>query len=104
MKTEIFNKLNKSFEHRIRLAIMSLLVVEEKVKFHTLKKTLNITDGNLAGHIAVLEKAGYLIIYKEFAGKKPVTSYAASSAGKIAFKEHLNALESIIKLEQINNF
>lgn len=89
--------LNKAFESRIRLGIMSILLVSDWVEFGTMKERLNITDGNLASHINALEKLDYIKIRKQFVGKKPNTSYAATKAGKLAFNEHLNALESLLK-------
>lgn len=53
---EIIANLNKEFENRIRLGIMSILVVNEWVEFNTLKTLLDLTDGNLASHISALEK------------------------------------------------
>jgi len=89
--------LNKAFESRVRLGIMSILMVNEFVEFGTLKEQLQITDGNLASHITALEKYKYIEVKKQFVGKKPNTSYAASKAGKKAFGEHLDALERLIK-------
>jgi len=89
--------LNKAFESRIRLGIMSVLMVNDKVDFNTLKETLNITDGNLASHISALEKLEYVDVQKQFVGKKPNTTYAVSKKGKKAFVEHLNALENLLK-------
>ncbi|MFA7380613.1 MAG: transcriptional regulator [Bacteroidia bacterium] len=89
--------LNKAFESRVRLGIMSILMVNEFVEFGALKEQLQITDGNLASHITALEKYKYIEVKKQFVGKKPNTSYAASKAGKKAFGEHLDALERLIK-------
>ena len=89
--------LNKAFESRVRLGMMSILLVNDFVDFATLKEQLQITDGNLASHIAALEKLGYIEIRKQFIGKKPNTSYFATKAGKKAFTEHLDALEKLIK-------
>lgn len=89
--------LNKAFENRVRLGIMSILMVNDWVDFGTLKEMLNITDGNLASHINALEKENYVAIKKQFLGKKPNTSYAATRAGKKAFNEHLDALEKLLK-------
>jgi hypothetical protein len=88
--------LNKAFESRVRLGIMSLLMVNDFVDFGTLKEQLQITDGNLASHITALEKLNYIEIRKQFVGKKPNTSFAASVEGKKAFSEHLDALEKLI--------
>lgn len=91
------NKLNKVFENRIRLGVMSVLMVNDWVDFSTLKEMLNITDGNLASHIKALENEQYIEINKRFIGKKPNTSYRVTINGRNAFNEHLNILENIIK-------
>ncbi|MDQ3049278.1 MAG: transcriptional regulator [Bacteroidota bacterium] len=88
--------LNKAFESRVRLGIMSILMVNDFVDFGAIKEQLQITDGNLASHISALEKLKYVEIKKQFVGKKPNTSYAVSKTGKKAFNEHLNALEKLI--------
>ena len=89
--------LNKAFESRIRLGIMSVLMVNDQVDFTMLKDLLDITDGNMASHISGLEKLGYLKVTKQFIGKKPNTSYAATESGKAAFTEHVKALEKLLQ-------
>ena len=88
--------LNKAFESRIRLGIMSILMVNDQVDFTMLKDLLDITDGNMASHISGLEKLGYLKVTKQFIGKKPNTSYAATESGKAASAEHVKALEILL--------
>lgn len=94
---ELIEKLNKSFENRIRLGIMSALMVNDAVDFLTLKELLDVTDGNLASHITALEKIDYIAVKKEFVGKKTKTSYLATSLGRKEFIMHLNALEKLVK-------
>lgn len=94
---DLISGLNKAFENRIRLGIMSVLMVNDTIDFNTLKDMLDITDGNLASHISALEKAEYILVSKQFVGKKPNTTYAATKAGKQAFRDHLDALEKLIK-------
>ena len=94
---DIIASLNKEFENRIRLGIMSILVVNEWVEFNTLKSLLDLTDGNLASHISALEKGNFIEIKKEFVGKKPKTTYKVTASGRKAFEEHLNALEKLLK-------
>jgi DNA-binding HxlR family transcriptional regulator len=77
---------------------MSLLMIHHSLDFNALKEALQVTDGNLASHINGLEKEEYLVVKKEFVGKKPRTSFKATSKGKKAFSEHLDALEKLIKL------
>jgi len=92
----IVQALNKDFESRVRLGIMSVLMVNEWVDFNELKEHLQVTDGNLASHITALEKKKYIKIRKAFISKKPNTSYAVSKLGKKAFEEHISALEQLI--------
>lgn len=89
--------LNKAFESRVRLGIMSILLVNDTVDFNTLKEQLHITDGNIASHITALEKLAYINVSKQFIGKKPNTTYTATQEGKKAFSDHLDALEKLIK-------
>lgn len=96
MKNPIEN-LNKSFDNRIRLGIMSSLMVNDEISFNELKELLNITDGNLASHLKGLEESGFIRVQKGFIGRKTNTTYEASKAGEKAFKAHLAALEQMIK-------
>lgn len=88
--------VNKLLENRIRLAIMSLLMIHDRMEFNALKELLDLTDGNLSSHLAKLEKSSYLAVHKKFVGKKPQSTYSATSKGKKAFREHLDGLERII--------
>ncbi len=92
----IIDKLNKDFESRVRLGIMSILMVNDWIDFTEMKTLLDITDGNLASHSSALEKSEYIEIKKEFVGKKTKTSYRVTNIGRLAFKEHLNYLEKLI--------
>ncbi|MCB0429739.1 MAG: transcriptional regulator [Flavobacteriales bacterium] len=94
---EWLHNLDKAFESRVRLGIMSVLMVNDRVDFNTMKETLDVSDGNLASHVGALEQLGYVKVTKKFIGKKPNTSYAATAAGKQAFQEHLAALEKMLK-------
>lgn len=96
MKNFIEN-LNKVFDSRIRLGIMSALLVNEEANFNHLKELVQVTDGNLASHLKTLEDAAYIKVKKGFIGRKTNTSYTVTKAGEKAFKLHLEALEQIIK-------
>ncbi len=91
------HKLNKAFENRIRLGIMSILMVNDSIDFNRMKELLEVTDGNLASHVAALEKEGFVHVKKEFVGKKTLTTYSVTKPGMTAFNEHLDALESLLK-------
>lgn len=89
--------LNKIFESRIRMGVMSILMVNEEVSFNDLKQMLEVTDGNLATHLVNLEENGFVKVHKGFIGRKTNTTYQITRAGEKAFKDHLNALENMIK-------
>lgn len=95
MKNIIAN-IDKTFENRVRLGVMSVLMVNERVDFNTLKEMLDVTDGNLASHLRALKKNGFVEVRKQFIRKKPNTSYKATDKGKDAFKQHLEAIERLI--------
>lgn len=92
----IIEGLNKHFDSRIRLGIMSALMVNDYIDFNTLKELLDVTDGNLASHLKALEKAELLMVSKQFIGRKPNTTYMITKEGKIQFQNHLKALENLI--------
>ena len=97
MGQDYFSKFNKVFENRVRLGIMSMLMVNDQMEFTRLKELLQVTDGNLASHLSALEKEGYIAVIKQFVDRKPNTSYAVTTAGKKEFNDHLNVLERIVK-------
>lgn len=91
------SQLNKIFDSRIRIGIMSALMVNESLSFNDLKTLIDVTDGNLATHLRTLEESGYLRVQKGFIGRKTNTSYSVTKTGEKAFRAHLDALEQIIK-------
>lgn len=91
-----FQDLDKAFDNKIRLGIMSVLMVNEYVDFNELKQLMSLTDGNLASHIKSLEKSEYITVNKSFLGRKPNTKYSATELGKKAFNKHVDALEKIL--------
>ncbi len=90
------DNLNKLFDSRVRLGIMSALMVNEAVSFLELKELLEITDGNLASHLKALEENGIIKTHKGFIGRKTSTTYSSTKVGEKAFKSHVEALEKMI--------
>ncbi len=89
--------LNKVFDSRIRIGIMSALMVNESMNFNDLKSLINVTDGNLATHLKTLEDNKFISVEKGFLGRKTNTLYAVTPLGSQAFRTHIDALEKIIK-------
>ena len=93
---EILKDLNKAFENKVRLGVMSALVVNDYLDFSSLKNLLDVTDGNLASHLKSLEKVGYITFTKEFVDRKPNTKYKVTPEGKMAFVKHIKAIEQLL--------
>ena len=105
-KTSISNthalvSLDEVIHQKARLGIMSTLLALGEADFKLLKETLGLSDGNLSTHLALLEERGYILLVKEFRGRKPHTTASTTAAGRTAFQEYLAALESIIKAAHI---
>jgi len=94
---DILKDLNKAFENKVRLGIMSALVVNDSINFNTLKELLGVTDGNLASHLKTLEKNQFIRVQKEFIDRKPNTRYSATTIGKQALVKHIKAIEQLLK-------
>tara|TARA_R100000935_G_scaffold26835_2_gene46970 strand:- start:4349 stop:4651 length:303 start_codon:yes stop_codon:yes gene_type:complete len=92
----IISNINKAFDHRIRLGIMSVLMVNEWEDFTTLKELLGATDGNIASHLKALEKDDYIKVEKSFIDRKPNTKYSATKKGNFDFKKHIEAIEELL--------
>ena len=84
----------------VRLRIMAALMTldsETRISFNALKAVLNVTDGNLGGHLFKLEKARYVVVEKSFVRNKPQTYIAVTPRGRMAFAEHIAALQQILQ-------
>ena len=94
------DNLDKAFESRVRLGIMSVLTGAGQSDFNTLKTMLGVSDGNLASHIRALEELGYIETIKQFIGRKPNTSYTVTKNGQKAFTAHIEALTALLGIKQ----
>ena len=93
-------ELNEIIHQPVRLRIMAALVTlqpNDEVDFTYLRDLLEVTDGNLGAHLRKLEEAGYIAVNKIFVERKPHTYLSATAEGRKVFKEHVTALESILK-------
>ncbi|MDQ7817997.1 MAG: transcriptional regulator [Melioribacteraceae bacterium] len=95
-----FDDIHKAFESRIRLGIMAALAVNDSLDFTSLREYLNVSDGNLASHIKMLEKEKFIGIEKSFVDRKPNTKYFMTKEGKKAFDVHLNVLKNILDTQK----
>jgi DNA-binding MarR family transcriptional regulator len=82
---------------RVRLGIMSALLVRDELTFSELKAQFEVSDGNLSAHARKLEEAGYLTCTKTFAGRRPKTAYRLTGRGRAALNSYLDHIEAVIK-------
>ncbi len=90
------NELDPLIHERLRLGILSALIVQESLSFTELRDLLQTTDGNLSVQARRLEVAGYVLCDKKFEGRKPRSTYRISSAGRVALEEYLDKLSSLL--------
>ena len=98
------SELDPLIHERLRLGILSALVVQERLTFTELRDLLQTTDGNLSVQARRLETAGYVVCDKKFEGRKPKSTYSISSSGRIALEDYLEKLSSLLPdLAQVRN-
>ena len=99
---EGYGLLNKAFDSRVRLGLMSILSVNEWVSYKEIKNLLDLTDGNLASHIHALEKINFIEIKKQFIGKKPLTTYRVTNIGKNTNTFLVHSFSSVVQDDLLN--
>ena len=97
MNPETFLQLDRVIHEKGRLAIMSMLAASPHLSFTELRDTLSMTDGNLTTHIRALQESGYVSVTKSFQNNRPLTTCSLTAAGKKAFINYINLLESIVQ-------
>ena len=81
----------------LRLAVVSILIGVESADFVFIRQQTGATAGNLSVQLDKLAKAGYIEVEKTFRGKIPCTVCRITDAGRDAFAEYVEALQSYIK-------
>lgn len=94
------DELDALIHERVRLSIVSVLAARRSADYLELKALLQLTDGNLAGHIRVLEEAGYVRTEKVLEKRKTRTSYRLSAKGRRALQDHVARLEILLSLKE----
>ena len=88
--------IDDAIHGRLRLGIMAYLSTVSPVPFVELKAKVNATDGNLSTHLTKLEEAGYVKLEKKFQGKKPLTLVHLTKAGRAAWIDYLNRIQTLL--------
>ncbi|WP_296108269.1 transcriptional regulator [uncultured Alistipes sp.] len=93
----MFKELNPLLHSELRLAVMSILIGVESADFVFLRNETGATAGNLSVQLDKLARAGYVEIEKGFQGRKPRTLCRITDAGRDAFAQYVEALQSYIR-------
>jgi DNA-binding MarR family transcriptional regulator len=82
---------------RTRLGILTIALEVRSVKFGYLREALDLTAGNLGGHLNVLEDAGLIRVAKGFEGRRSSTTISITPTGRRALRAEIDALKSIVE-------
>jgi DNA-binding transcriptional ArsR family regulator len=93
----MFNPLNPILHSELRLAIISILIGNEKVEFNEIKEKTKATSGNISVQLQKLKEAEYIIIEKQFKNNYPLTTCKITEKGIDAFEEYVKTLKEYIK-------
>lgn len=93
----MFKELNPLLHSELRLAVMSILIGVESADFVFMRNETGATAGNLSVQLDKLARAGYIEIEKGFQGRKPRTLCRITDAGRDAFAQYVEALQSYIR-------
>src|SRR5690606_529394 len=61
-----------------------------------LRAIVQATDGNLGAHLGTLESAGYVVVKKDFVGRKPRTRICLSRLRREALSRYVSTLRAIL--------
>lgn len=88
--------LQPLLDARARLTLMGLLHRHRDVSARAARKTLGLTDGNLASHAARLEEAGWLQSRRALSPTGFEVRYRITAEGSRAFREHVEELRRLL--------
>lgn len=82
---------------KIRLGIVAELLTAEWITFSELQRALDVSQGNLGGHLVKLVAAGYVDEEKHFVNRRPQSRYRLTRRGRSAFSDHVTRLQALLK-------
>jgi DNA-binding MarR family transcriptional regulator len=89
-------RIDKLIHEPSRYTLMAYLYIVEVADFLFLIRQTGMTWGNLSTHLSKLEAAGYVVIEKEFLGKKPHTTVRLTNPGRNAFEEYRGNMKRVL--------
>ncbi len=91
------SQIDRIIHEPARLAIMLILDSAGEADFLYLQREGGFTQGNLSGHLAKLEEAGYVEIQKTFKGKLPLTVCSLTGKGRSAFDKYCRQMIGLLR-------
>ncbi len=92
-----YDGLARVIHEKARLSILtSLLAHADGLLFNDLKDLCSLTDGNLSRHLAMLQDAHLVEVWKGNRNNRPQTLVRLTDDGRERFIEYLQVLESVI--------
>lgn len=88
--------LDDGVHQRVRLGILAVLAEAKEADFTYLRDTLELTDGNLATHLRVLERAGRVRVRREGSGRRARSWISITREGRGALDDEVRALRALL--------
>jgi len=93
-----YKGLDRVIHERARLSVLtSLLTHPQGLSFVELKQLCDLTDGNLARHLQVLEEERMVRLTKEGEGGRGQTMARVTASGRKRYMAYLAILEQVVR-------
>lgn len=93
-----YQGLDRVIHERARLSVLTSLITHPGgLSFVELKQLCDLTDGNLARHLQVLEEDGMVRLSKEAASGRTQTTARITASGRKRYLEYLTILEQVVR-------
>ena len=89
------SRLDDLIHQPVRFSIVAALAAAAELEFGFVRDTVQVSDSLLSRYVAQLEGAGYVNVRKGYVGKRPRTWLELSTAGRVAYAAHIDALRAI---------
>jgi predicted ArsR family transcriptional regulator len=93
-----YQGLDRVIHERARLSVLTSLITHPKgLSFVELKQFCDLTDGNLARHLQVLEQDGMVRLTKEADAGRSQTVARITASGRKRYLQYLTILEQVVR-------
>lgn len=88
-----------AFQSKLRLSVVAALMSGPK-DFTALGKITGATPGNLGKQMEILETEGFVKSQREFASRRPKTTYELTLLGRETFVSYVDLLQRIVSQDK----